>query len=180
MPTWIGFLRAVNLGKQRQVPMQALRALLETEGYEEVETYIQSGNVRVRRSTRSAAKVEADLRRTISTEFGFDVPVVVRTPAQLRTLAEEAEALESPIAPDARRYVMLMTGDLDPEGVRALHAWDVATEAALVQGRDIVLFLAEGVQAARLNNARIERLTGAVGTARNLSVVRALADKWGA
>jgi len=179
MPTWIGFLRAVNLGKQRQVPMQALRALLEAEGYEEVETYIQSGNVRVRRSTRSAAKVEADLRRAISDEFGFDVPVVVRTPAQLRTLAAEAEALESPIARDARRYVMLMTGELDPEGVSALHAWDVATEAARVRGQDIVMFLADGVQAARLNNARIERLTGAVGTARNLTVVRTLAEKWG-
>jgi hypothetical protein len=36
------------------------------------------------------------------------------------------------------------------------------------------------VQAAKLTNVRIERLTGAFGTARNITVVRALADKWGA
>ena len=178
MPVWIGFLRAVNVGK-RQVKMAALRALLEAEGYEEVETHIQSGNLKVRSATRSAAKVESELRRAISAEFGFDVPVVVRTPAQLRRLADEAEALESPIAQDAGRYVTFMTGDLDPEGVAALHAWDVETEGARVVGSDIVLFLAAGVQGAKLTNARIEKLTGAAGTARNLTVVRALADKWG-
>ena len=179
MPTWIGFLRAVNLGKHRQVPMPALRALLEAQGYEQVETHIQSGNVKVRSGTRSAAKMEADLRRVISAEFGFDVPVVVRSPAQLRATAEAAEALESPIAADAKRYVTFMSGDLDPAGVETLHHWDVATEGARVVGHDIVLFLADGVQGARLTNARLEKLTGAVGTARNLTVVRALAEKWG-
>jgi uncharacterized protein (DUF1697 family) len=178
MPTWIGFLRAVNVGK-RMVKMQALRELLEAQGYEDVETHIQSGNVKVRCATRSAAKVEADLRHAISAEFGFDVPVVVRTPAQLRKLADEAEALDSPIAENAGRYVTFMTGDLDPAGVKALHEWDVATEGARVVGNDVVLFLAAGVQGARLSNARIEKLTGAVGTARSIKVVRALADKWG-
>ena len=178
MPVWIGFLRAVNVGR-RQVRMAELRALLEARGYEDVETHIQSGNLKVRSGTRSAAKVEADLRSVISAEFGFDVPVVVRTPAQLRALADDAEALDSPVAADAGRYVTFMTGDLDPEGVQALHAWDVETEGARVVGNDIVLFLAAGVQGAKLTNARIEKLTGAVGTARNITVVRALADKWG-
>ncbi|GAB3871406.1 DUF1697 domain-containing protein [Terrabacter terrigena] len=179
MPTYIGFLRAVNLGGKRRVKMAALRELLEAEGYEDVETHIQSGNLKVRSATRSAAKVETDLRKAISAEFGFDVPVVVRTPSQLRKLADEAEALESPIASDARRYVTFMTGDLAPAGVKALHDWDAATEGARVVGNDIVLFLSDGVQGAKLTNARIEKLTGAVGTARNITVVRALADKWG-
>jgi len=178
MPVYIGFLRAVNVGK-RQVKMQKLRELLSDQGFEEVETHIQSGNIKVRTSVRSAAKVEQELRRLISETFGFDVPVVVRTPAQLRKLAAEAESLASPIAPDARRYVTFMTGDLDSAGVAALHAWDASTEAARVIGNDVVLFLADGVQGAKLTNDRIEKLTGAVGTARNITVVRALADKWG-
>jgi uncharacterized protein (DUF1697 family) len=178
VPTYIGFLRAVNVGK-RQVKMQVLRELLAEHGYEDVETHIQSGNLKVRTSARSVAKVERDLRALISEAFGFDVPVVVRTPAALRKLVAEAEALASPIAPDARRYVTFMTGDLDAKGVAALHDWDVATEAARVIDHDIVLFLSDGVQGAKLTNDRIERLTGAVGTARNITVVRTLADKWG-
>ncbi|MGW5241791.1 DUF1697 domain-containing protein [Monashia sp. NPDC004114] len=178
MPTYIGFLRAVNLGNTRKVSMQRLRELLSDNGFEDVETHIQSGNVKVRTGTRSVAKVEKDLRALISDAFGFDVPVVVRTPAQLKRLAAEADELASPIAPDARRYVTFMTGDLKPEGVEALHAWDVPTEAARVIDHDVVLFLADGVQGSRLSNDRIERLTGAVGTARNITVVRALAEKW--
>ncbi len=177
MPTWIGFLRAVNVGK-RQMKMQTLRELLEDKGFDDVETHIASGNLRVRSATRSAARVETQLRTLISESFGFDVPVVVRTPAELRRLAVAADALESPIA-DAGRYVTFMTGDLDPAGVEALHAWDRETEAARVVGNDIVLFLAAGVQGAKLTNVRIEKLTGAVGTARSMTVVRALADKWG-
>ncbi|TQM58078.1 DUF1697 domain-containing protein [Humibacillus xanthopallidus] len=178
MPTWIGFLRAVNVGK-RQMKMQALRDLLEDNGFDEVETHIASGNLRVRSATRSSARMESELRTVISEGFGFDVPVVVRTPAELRRVAHEADALESPIAADAGRYVTFMSGELDPAGVEALHAWAAPTEAARVVGNDIVLFLAAGVQGARLSNTRIEKLTGAVGTARNLTVVRALAAKWG-
>jgi uncharacterized protein (DUF1697 family) len=178
MPTYIGFLRAVNLGSTRKVSMQKLRDLLSDKGFQDVETYIQSGNVKVRTGTRSVAKVERELRALISDAFGFDVPVVVRTPARLKRLAAEADALESPIAPDARRYVTFMTGDIDTAGVEALHAWDVPTEGARVLDHDVVLFLADGVQGAKLNIDRIEKLTGAVGTARNITVVRALAQKW--
>jgi uncharacterized protein (DUF1697 family) len=178
MPTYVAFLRAVNVGK-RQVRMERLRTVLTDAGFDDVETYIQSGNVRVGSSMRSVAKVEAELRRVISDAFGFDVPVVARTPAQLRRLADEVEALESPIAPDAKRYVTFMTGDLDPEGVEALHAWDARSEGARVVGQDIVLFLSDGVQGSKLTNARIEKLTGAVGTARNVTVGRALAARWG-
>jgi uncharacterized protein (DUF1697 family) len=177
MTTWIGFLRAVNVGK-RQMKMQTLRELLEANGFRDVETHIASGNLKMRSATRSAARVETQLRTVISESFGFDVPVVVRTPAQLRALAAAADELESPI-PDAGRYVTFMSGALDPAGVDALHAWDAQTEAARVLGNDIVLFLAAGVQGAKLTNVRIEKLTGAVGTARSMTVVRALADKWG-
>jgi uncharacterized protein (DUF1697 family) len=129
-------------------------------------------------SLRSTAKVEERLRAVISDEFGFDVPTVVRTPAQLRTVVAEVDDLESPIAADARRYITFMSGDLDPAGIEALHAWDVASEAARVVGNDVVLFFAEGVQGAKLTNTRIEKLTGAVGTARNVTVVRSIVERW--
>jgi uncharacterized protein (DUF1697 family) len=175
--TYIAFLRAVNI-RPRMVKMDQLRKVLEASGFRDVATHIQSGNVKVSSPLRSQRRVEERLREVISAEFGFDVPAVVRRPDQLRQLARDAEALESPIGSSAGRYVTFMSGPIDPEGVRALHEWDVATEAARVLGNDVVLFLANGVQGAKLTNARIEKLTGAVGTARNISVVRALAEKW--
>ena len=177
MPTHIAFLRAVNVSP-RWVKMEVLRTVLQDNGFRDVETYIQSGNVRVTTAMRSPAKVETRLREVISREFGFDVPVVARTAAQLREVLRAVEGMESPIGPEAGRYVTFLSGDLGVEGVQALHDWDVVTEAARVVGNDVALFLGAGVHGANLTNARIEKLTGAVGTTRTLTVVRSLVERW--
>lgn len=177
MATFIAFLRAVNVG-QRWVKMAHLREHLGSSGFTDVETHIQSGNVRVTTTLRSAAKVEARLREVISEEFGFDVPVVVRTPAQLRRTAEQAEQASSPLGPDARRYVTFTTGGLSGPGRSALEAWDEDGERVVVLDPDVLLLLTKPAHQAKLTNARLERLTGATGTARDLKVVRALVEKW--
>ena len=179
MPTYVAFLRAVNVGN-RWVKMERLREVLTDNGFGDVATHIQSGNVRVTTSMRSLAKVEAARRETISQAFGFDVPVIVRTPRQLRQIAVEADALDSPLSPESRRYVTFTSGAVSPSGVAALESWAAPGEAARIVGRDVVLFLDTPSHTAELTNARIEKLLGATGTARDIKVVRALADKWGA
>lgn len=177
MPSHIAFLRAVNVGG-RWVKMERLRAVLDDNGFDEVVTHIQSGNVRLTTPLRSPAKVEATLRKVISEEFGFDVPVIVRTPARLRVLATEADALESPLGEEARRYVTFLTGTMREGAAEALGAWDEPGERVRVLGHDVVLFLTKPAHQVRLTNARLERLTGATGTARDIKVVRTLAEKW--
>ncbi len=177
MATYIAFLRAVNVGG-RWVKMERLRDHLSANGFDDVASHIQSGNLRVGSRLRSAAKVEQTLRTLITAEFGFDVPVVVRTPGRLRSLVGDADALESPLGPEARRYVTVTTGGLTADGKAAVEAWDVAGERALVVGEDIVLFLTKPAHEAKLTNARLEKLTGATSTARDIKVVRAIVEKW--
>lgn len=179
MGTFVAFLRAVNVG-QRWVKMERLRGHLAANGFVDVMTHIQSGNVRVTTQLRSASKVESTLRQVISEEFGFDVPVIVRTPTELVRTALEAESIESPLGPQARRYVTFTTGGITASGRAALEEWAEPGERAVVLGPDVVLFLTKPAHGVRLTNARLERLTGATGTARDLKVVRALAEKWGA
>ena len=64
MPTFVAFLRAVNVGK-RKYPMAELREALTDAGFEEVETHIQTGNVLFRTSLRSRAKVIAALEKAM-------------------------------------------------------------------------------------------------------------------
>ena len=80
MPTFIAFLRAVNVGK-RQYPMAELREALTAAGFEEVETHIQTGNVLFRTGLRSRQKVIAALEKAMLEDRGFEVPVVLMTPA---------------------------------------------------------------------------------------------------
>ena len=86
MARHVALLRAINLGAKRRVPMARLREVLSTD-YEDVVTHLQSGNV-VLTSRKKPATLERELRRTLSEEFGFDIPVVVRSHEQLAALVE--------------------------------------------------------------------------------------------
>ena len=76
MPTYIALLRAVNVGG-RIYKMAELREHLTDSGLEDVETYIQTGNVRFRSSMRSAAKVEKHVEEVLGEHAAFEVPSVI-------------------------------------------------------------------------------------------------------
>lgn len=175
MPTYIGFLRAVNVGG-RKVPMAELRSHVEQAGFTEVATYIQSGNLRVASTLRSAAKVESRLEQVVSDAFGFEVPTIVRSPGQLKALV--AADPKSPLGKDAQHYVAFLRDVPSQTASTALTDWDVEGERLTLDGRDLHLWLTKPSHQAKATNARIEKIAGTVATSRGWKVVRALADTW--
>ncbi len=69
--------------------MADLRAAFEAEGYDEVRTYIQTGNV-LFTSDAPRASMEDGLEALLERRFGFPLVVVVRSHRQLRTVVEKA------------------------------------------------------------------------------------------
>lgn len=80
MATYVAFLRAINLGAKRKFPKDAIVAAVEAAGFTEVETYINTGNVRFDTTMRSRAKIEAALEEAFLADRGFEVPTIVFTP----------------------------------------------------------------------------------------------------
>jgi uncharacterized protein (DUF1697 family) len=80
---WVCLLRAVNLGKQRKLPMPALRGALTAAGMTDVRTYLQSGNVIARSQLQEHQQVCDLVRAVIAEEFSLDVPVITRRPAEI-------------------------------------------------------------------------------------------------
>lgn len=175
MSTYIAFLRAVNVGG-RSVPMAALRCHLEEAGFTDVETYIQSGNVRAGSRGRSAAKVEGLLEKAMTAALGFDVPTIVRTPRQLADLVESAPT--SPLGTDAGHYVAFLRSKPTASAAKELDGWDVDGERLTLSGRDLHLWFTKPSHEAKATNARIEKIAGTVATSRGWKVVSALAEKW--
>jgi uncharacterized protein (DUF1697 family) len=175
--TFIAFLRAINLGRNRKVPMADLRSWLAGAGMADVETYIQTGNVRFTTTLRSHVKAETAMEQLLAERCGFDVPTIALTPAELTKVYDAADALE-PVVPDVRRYVTFLKSEPPPEVAAELDAWDAAGERAKVVGRAVHWTVPGPLQAARMSNARVEKLLG-VATTRDLKVVRTLAERWG-
>lgn len=177
VPTYIAFLRAVNVGK-RQYPMAELRAVLGAAGFEDVETHIQTGNVRVRTPMRSAAKVRRALEEAMRADRGFEVPVVLLTPDELVQVHAEAAELAAGRAV-VGHYLALLAEPPDAEGARALEQRSTEGEEVRVGRRAAHLLLtSKAFHEARTGNAEVERHLG-VATTRSLTVITKLVEKWG-
>jgi uncharacterized protein (DUF1697 family) len=179
MPSYVAFLRAVNVGG-RFVKMAELRAVLEATGFTDVATYIQSGNVFLRSSRRSVGAVSAELSRVLGQWAGFDVRAIVRTPTQLRSAVEAVDGVPPLLEAGAKRYVALADGDVPATAAAELDAWDRPGERARALGSEVLAELTIPFHRSTLTNARIERITGRTTTWRDLTVVRALDERWGA
>jgi uncharacterized protein (DUF1697 family) len=81
MTRYVALLRGINVSGHNKVPMAELRALCAELGWEDVRTYIQSGNVVFSAEGRNET-LEAQLEAALAKHFGFTVPVMVRSAEQ--------------------------------------------------------------------------------------------------
>ena len=83
MTTWIALLRGVNVGGHRKLPMAEFRALLGKLGYQNVATYIQSGNA-VFRAEGEAQSLAQEISAAVEARFGFAPDIMMLTAEQLQ------------------------------------------------------------------------------------------------
>jgi uncharacterized protein (DUF1697 family) len=176
MPTYIAFLRAINVGK-RMFAKAAIVQACEEAGCTDVETYLNTGNVRVTTPLRSRGQVEEALQKAFRSAAGFEVPTIVFTPKELTQVAADAEELAG--GHHGLLYVSLLKDAPTAAAVKKLDGAGKDGERAEVRGRAAHLLLGNDYHSAKLDNALIEKHLG-VATNRNVRVIRTLAEKWGA
>ena len=177
MPTHIGFLRAVNIGK-RQYKTADLRAALVGAGYADVETHIQTGNVKVTSPLRSTTKVEAELEALFLADRGFEVVTMVLSPRQLTRVAADAAEVAAARPPVHGQYLTVLKSEPTAAAAAAVEDLSGGGETFVVRGR-VVHLLYDVPYGTSKAAPQIEKLAGP-GTNRNLKVIRTLAEKWGA
>lgn len=178
MPTYVAFLRAINLGATRKFPKDAIRACTEGLGFDDVATYINTGNVRLRTTLRSRAKVESALEVAFRADRGFDVPVIAFRTDELAAVARNAAELGAGHPGLDRQYVLLLKQTPAPDVVAALHALEHPAHRVEVRGRAAHLLIGPGRALGDIDPLRVERRLGVVMTSRNATVVSALATLW--
>lgn len=179
MATYLGFLRAVNIGT-RQYRTADLRAALEGAGYADVETYIQTGNIRVGSPLGSQAEVEADLEALFLADRGFAVPTMVFSPSELAAVVEEAPAVAEEALgrqPSYAHYVGLLKTAVPSPAAQAAADLSLPGERVVVRGRVVHLLYDAGLGKAKLSMPKLERTVGPL-TNRSLKVLREIAERW--
>jgi uncharacterized protein (DUF1697 family) len=168
----VALLRGINLGRARQVDMPRLREVIAARGHEGVRTHLRSGNV-VLDTVMAEAELAADLQEAIGAEFGFEVPVVVRSGEELAAVVSGDPF--ATVATDPARYlVTFMAEPPDPDQVDALPPAESGDY--LVRGRELYLWLPDGIQNTPLASWKWDRLLARPGTSRNWNTVVRLAE----
>lgn len=155
-------LRAVNLGPRNKVPMAELRELLEREGFDDVRTLLNSGNVVVR-STEPVAQARAHAERALGDHFGFEVPVMARTAAQIAKVAETAEGCD---------HVVFFNARPKPSAFAKAEEADLGNDRYELVGSELYIWLPDGVRGSKLLKALGRSADG--GTMRTANTVRKL------
>jgi len=176
---YVVLLRAVNVGGTGKVPMPRLRELLGEAGLEDVATYVQSGNVIVSPGsvTGGAEGVGAAVHNAIRDGFGLDVPVVVRTGAQV---ARVLGANPFPGADPTRVGVLFSSGPLSKAEIDRLAGRATASEDVKRAAGHVFIHCPEGFGRSRLATAAGAPRRDVTVTVRNLRTVAKLAEMAGA
>ena len=119
------------------------------------------------------------MSRVLGEVGGFEVPAIVRTPSQLRALAQAADGIPPLLDRGRDATSRWPTRRCPARAAAELDAWDRPGERARVLGSEVLAEFGIAFHRTTLTNARIERITGRTTTWRDLSVVRAVDERWG-
>ena len=169
MATHVALLRAVNLGGTNKVSMADLRRLVESLGFTGVTTFIQSGNVLFTSRRRVTAGA---IELAISRELGMDVPVMVRTVAEVEGIIE---ANPFPRADPGKLHVGFMADGPPPAALADLDHDRFLPEEFAVIGAELYLHLPNGMGRSKLPGY-LERAIKIPTTIRNWNTVSKLLE----
>ena len=165
--TYIAFLRGINVGGQKKVPMEALRKSVVNAGFSHVKSYIQSGNLVFKSAIVDIQKIEDTLSAAILEEFGFEVPVLVMSIPQLQDILEKNPFKEPKELERNSRYFVLLTSKPELKHIQAFQNEHYEHEEFAVGNQWVYLECHKGYGKAKFNNNLIERKLGVLATTRN-------------
>jgi uncharacterized protein (DUF1697 family) len=174
MARYVVLLRGINIGPRNRIAMPALREALAEAGFEDVETYVQSGNV-VLTSEAKPDTVRRKVEQVIAERFGLEIAVLVRTRADLARIAK-ANPLRK-VATNPKRYqVTFLESKLPAATVKQLEELAAHGEQVVARGREVYAWTPDGIARSKLWAKLAGAGLGVTASSRNWTTVEALRD----
>jgi uncharacterized protein (DUF1697 family) len=174
MPIYISMLRGINVGAHKRMKMDQLRASFEALGFEQVKTYIQSGNVIFKTTKLSPALLSERIEKRIFTDFGFPVSVVSRTVNEIAKAIENNPFLKKHGIDQDKLHVMFLSDAPTAAALTKLAALTAAPDQSHCLGKEIYLYLPNGTAESSVMKSPLNRVLSVVTTTRNWRTVNTL------
>jgi uncharacterized protein (DUF1697 family) len=174
MSNYIAMLRGINVSGHKIIKMEQLRAAFASLGFNNVKTYIQSGNVVFEAAGGSAAGLAGKIERKILRDFGFSVPVSLKTLKEMEKVIKNNPFPKDPAIDHSRLHVTFLSGDPPKTALEQLQPLAATLEQFRIIDREIYLHCPNGYGNTKLSNAAIEKKLSVGATTRNWKTVTTL------
>ena len=176
MPRYFALLRRINVGGHR-VKMDRLRELVEVLGFQQIETFIASGNVIFSSTSRDVHAMEERIDRHLKEALGYGVPTFIRSQSELESIATFEPSEPAPT--DQSVYVIFLPESADVELRRSLDNLSSDTDRFEFAGREAYWLIRGKLSESPLFGVDLTKVTGrAPTTMRNMTTIRRLVAKY--
>ena len=171
MKGFICLLRGINVGGAHKIKMADLRTLLKTNGFQQVTTYIQSGNILFRTELNSTHQIEGKVKSIILEHYGYDISVMVLSLEELEYILSHNPFLEKE---DNFSKLLVTTFQSTPRqsGIDEISKFvENRDDFIAFEKRFMYLHCPNGYGKTKLTNTLLDRKLETSGTTRNWKTI---------
>ncbi|WP_340152841.1 DUF1697 domain-containing protein [uncultured Marivirga sp.] len=176
METKIAILRGINVGGKKKILMADLKILMQNLGYQNIQTYIQSGNIIFKADEKLQNKeIAAGIETAILNKFDFEVPVIVLSKNEI----ESAVANNPFYTPDAdinNLHLTFLSEEPDKGKLALIEIVDCTPDQFKIINKNVFIYCEASYHKSKLTNDLFERKLKVKATTRNWKTVLKLWD----
>lgn len=167
MQTYISILRGINVSGHRMIKMDALKKMCADLKFENVQTYIQSGNIIFKSKMTDTEKISKTIKTNIKEEFGFDVPVLTLTKDELETVINSNPFSNDKSKDPAFFHITFLSDRPTKQNIEQLKQVDLKNDSYEIIGKAIYLYCPDSYSNSKLTNSLFESKLKLTATTRN-------------
>jgi len=176
MERYIAFLRGINVSGQKIIKMESLRKAFAEEGFTEVKTYIQSGNVIFNSDDQDIEKLIQRIEDLIENHFGFRTDVILRSHIDIESVLNSLQISRLESGEDGKYYITFLKEEYNEPLIVPLFSKNKDVEVIYQNKKDFISVSNLFKGSYGFPNAFIEKLTGIPATTRNPDTIKKILE----
>ncbi|MES2140127.1 MAG: DUF1697 domain-containing protein [Bacteroidota bacterium] len=172
MKIFLSILRGINVGGHKKIPMAELKKMYEELHFENITTYIQSGNVIFK--NKNSKDLSKQIEQKIFEKYNFDVPVIIRTPDEMQSIIEGNQFLKQKDIDLSKLHVVFLADKPAKENIENLKKYNYEPDQFCISGKEVYLYCPNGYGNSKLTNIFFENKLKVTATTRNWNTTNEL------
>jgi uncharacterized protein (DUF1697 family) len=171
MPSYVAFLRGINVSGQKIIKMTELCRMFQDMGFKKVKTYIQTGNVIFDTASANTKTLTSKIEKDLQKQLGYKVTVVLRTIPEIETILTNNPFKKLKLKDNERIYITLLSGVPTSAAIAELGSVQSDVDTLMVQKSEVYILCRGGYGESVFSNNLVEKKLNLSATTRNLNTM---------